>query len=115
MREGPMRNWKKVVSLVLLGFLELVFLAWILANNLPRRSADLDAFSRYERSRTAENLEAWMKERRKTENLVHWRRFVGGCLALGDLFLIVSIARKRIPPLVTNVTTAPPSAPLGVQ
>lgn len=102
-----MRKWTKAVSLALLGFLEVVFLSWILANNLPRRSADINAFMQYQRAPTAENLETWLKERRRTENEVNLRRYLGGCLALGNLSLIVWIARKQKAPLVANATTAP--------
>jgi hypothetical protein len=107
-----MRKLKKAVSLVLLGFLEVVFLSLILANTLPRRSADIDSFARYEKAPTAENREIWLKERQKTENEVDVRRYVGGCLALGNLFLIVYIARKQIVPLVANGAAIPASGPL---
>jgi hypothetical protein len=84
-----MSTWKKTILLVLLGFLEIVFLSWVLASNLPRRSADLAAFSRYQSAPTPENRELWLKEHQITQNEVDLRRSFGIILAIGNLILIV--------------------------
>jgi len=90
-----MRIGKKIVLLVVLGFLEVVFLSWVFASNLPRRSADIDAFMRYQGTPTEENKELWLKERQKTRNEVRLRVSIGVCLGAGNLFLIGWVARRR--------------------
>jgi hypothetical protein len=90
-----MKTGKKIVLLVVLGFLEVVFLSWIFASNLPRRSDDIEAFRRYQGAPTEENKEVWLKERQKTQGEVRLRVSLGGCLAAGNLFLIVWVARRR--------------------
>jgi hypothetical protein len=56
---------KCAVLLVVLGFWELVFLSWVFGSNLPRRSADIDAFMRYQGAPTERNKDLWLKEREK--------------------------------------------------
>lgn len=90
-----MRIWKKIVLTVVLGFLEIVFLSWVFASNLPRRSADIEAFTRYRNAPTEENRELWSKEREKTQNEVRLRVLLGVGLAVGNAFLIVWIARRK--------------------
>jgi hypothetical protein len=90
-----MRKWKKAILVVALGFLEVIFLSWVFASNLPRRSADIDAFTRYQSVPTEENKERWYKEREKTQNEVRLRVVLGVCLAAGNLFLIMWVARRR--------------------
>jgi hypothetical protein len=46
-------------------FGELVFLSWVFGSNLPRRSADIDAFMRYQGAPTERNKDLWLKEREK--------------------------------------------------
>jgi hypothetical protein len=90
-----MRMWKKAVLIVTLGFLEIIFLSLVFASNLPRRNADIDAFTRYQSAPTEENKELWRKEREKTQNEVRLSAALGGCLAAGNLLLIVWVARRR--------------------
>jgi hypothetical protein len=90
-----MRIWKKVVLLLALGVLEVVFLSWVFASNLPRRSADIDAFTRYRNAPTEENKALWSKEREKTQNEVRMRVSLGVFLAAGNAFLIGWIARRK--------------------
>lgn len=87
--------WKKVVLIVTLGFLEFVFLSLVFASNLPRRHADIDAFTRYQSTPTEDNKELWRKEREKTLNEVRLRVALGACLAAGNLFLIIWVAKRR--------------------
>ena len=89
-----MRKVPKIIFFAVMGLLELIFLSWIFASNLPRRSADLDALSRYQKTPTKENEELWLHERKNTQNELILRKSVGGCLALGNLILIVWVARK---------------------
>jgi hypothetical protein len=91
-----MKTGKKATLLVFLGFLEVVFLSWILASNLPRRSADLAAYMRYQSAPTSENKELWLKERQITQLEVKRRRYVGALLALTNLVLMGWVARKPI-------------------
>jgi hypothetical protein len=90
-----MRTGTKTIIIVVLGFLEIVFLSWIFASNLPRRSADLEAFSLYQKVPTVENHDLWMKERLITENDLKRRRYSGTALAIGNAFLMGWLARKR--------------------
>lgn len=90
-----MRIAKKIILLLVLGFLEVVFLSWIFASNLPRRSADIDAFMRYQVAPTEENRRLWLKQHQITENEVMRRRGLGTALALGNVFLMGWFARKR--------------------
>jgi hypothetical protein len=90
-----MKTWIKAVLIVALGFSEIIFLSWVFASNLPRRSADIDAFARYESAPTEENKELWRKEREKTQNEVRLRVRLGACLATGNLYLIVWVAKRR--------------------
>ncbi|PYU43974.1 MAG: hypothetical protein DMG54_10735 [Acidobacteria bacterium] len=90
-----MRTGKKTVLLLVLGFLEVVFLSWTFASNLPRRSADIDAFMRYQSAPTEENKELWLKERQKTQNEVTLMTSLGVCLAVGNGFLMGWVVRRR--------------------
>src|SRR5438445_12826643 len=90
-----MRIGKKTVLLVILGFLEVVFLSWVFASNLPRRRTDIDAFMHYQSVPTEENKELWLKERKKTQSEVRLRVSLGVCLAVGNLFVIARIVRMR--------------------
>jgi len=89
-----MRTGKKTVLPVVLEFLEIVFLSWVFASNLPRRSADIDAFMRYQGAPTEENRDLWRKEREKTQSEVRLRVSLGVCLAVGNLFLMGWVARR---------------------
>jgi hypothetical protein len=109
-----MRSTKKAILLVVLGLLEVVFASWILASNLPRRSADIEAFTRYQNAPTDQNKELWLKERQQTQNEVRLRVFVGICLAAGNLFLIVWVARRRSPSLKSGDALGSPDVPLDV-
>jgi|SRR5580658_9894264 hypothetical protein len=90
-----MTTGRKAVLLIFLAFLEIVFLSWVFASSLPRRSADIDAFMRYQSAPTEENKQLWLNQRHITENEVTQRRGVGTALALGDLFLMGWLVRKR--------------------
>ena len=90
-----MRTWKKAVLIAVLGFLELVFLSWVLASNLPRRAAEIEALTRYENAPTEENEKLWTKERERTENEVRLRIISGVCLSIGNAFLLRWVIRKR--------------------
>jgi hypothetical protein len=68
----------------------------VFASNLPRRQADIDAFTRYQAAPTEENKELWRKEREKTLTEVRLREALGGCLAAGDFFLIVWVAKRQV-------------------
>lgn len=92
--ESQMRTWKKVTLIVVLAFLEMVFLSWGLASNLPHRRSEVDAFTRYESAPTQENKQLWNKERERTESEVRLRATLGVCLAVGNLFLIGWVARR---------------------
>ena len=89
-----MRTWKKAVLVAVLGFLELVFLSWVLASNLPRRAAEIEAFTSYENAPTEENKKLWTKEREKSENEVRLRMISGLCLSIGNAFLLWWVIRK---------------------
>jgi hypothetical protein len=89
-----MRRTKKIAILVILFFCELVLLSWVFAPNLPRRSADVDAFTRYRNAPTEENKAIWLKERQKTEREVSIGTSLGVCAAVGNLFLITWVARR---------------------
>jgi len=90
-----MKTGKKTVLLVVLGLLEVVFLSWTFAPNLPRRSADINAFMRYQSVPTEENKELWLKERQKTQNEVTLMTSLGVCLAVGNGFLMGWVVRRR--------------------
>lgn len=105
---------KKVVLLVVLGFLEVVFLSWVFASNLPRRSADIDAFMQYQRAPTEENKELWLKERQKTQSEVSLRVSLGVCLAVGNGFLIGWVARRRTKSESVGGTVPSPDAPVKI-
>ena len=92
-----MGTMKKTFLLVVLALLEVVFVSWIVASNLPRRSADIEAFMRYQSAPTEQNKDLWLKERQKTESEVRLRVTVGVFLTIGNGFLIVWVLRKRTP------------------
>jgi hypothetical protein len=110
-----MRIGKKTVLLVVLGFLEVVFLSWIFAANLPRRSADIDAFMRYQGAPTEENKGLWLKEREKTQSEVRLRVSLGLCLAVGNLFLIGWVVRRGTKPSTVGDALGSPDTPLKVR
>jgi hypothetical protein len=110
-----MRIGKKTVLLVVLGFLEVVFLSWIFASNLPRRSADIDAFRRYQSAPTEENKSLWLKEREKTQSEVRLRVSLGVCLAAGNLFLIGWVVRRGTKSSTVGDALGSPDAPLNVR
>jgi hypothetical protein len=110
-----MRIGKKTVLLVVLGFLEVVFLSWIFAANLPRRSADIDAFMRYQSAPTEENKAPWLKKREKTQSEVRLRVALGVCLAGGDLFLIGWVVRKGTKSSRVDDALGYPGTPLNVR
>jgi len=110
-----MRIGKKTVLLVVLGFLEVVFLSWIFASNLPRRSADIDAFMRYQSAPTEENKSLWLKEREKTQSEVRLRVSLGVCLAAGNLFLIGWVVRRGTKSSTVGDALGSPDAPLNVR
>lgn len=86
---------KKAIPLALLAFLEIVFIAWILAANTPRRAAELAAFSRYQSTPTPENKALWIEEHRKSQQEAIIRKAIGAFLAVGNLVLIGWVARRR--------------------
>ena len=90
-----MKTGKKAILLVILGFLEVVFLSWILASNIPHRSADVSAYMTYQSAPTSENKDLWLKERQITQLEIKRRRYFGAFLALGNLVLIGWVARKQ--------------------
>jgi|SRR6266571_3087977 len=110
-----MRIAKKTVLLVVLGFLEVVFLSWVFASNLPHRSADIDAFMRYQSVPTEENKELWLKEREKTQSEVRLRVSLGVFLAAGNLLLIGWVARRRTISSTSGDALGCPDAPLDVR
>jgi hypothetical protein len=109
-----MGKLRKLVFFIVMGLLELVFLSWVFASNLPRRSADLNAFARYQKAPTKENEDLWLKERQKTQNEVILRKSVGICLASGNLILIVWVARRWKRPVQSSHTTRSPEASVDV-
>jgi hypothetical protein len=110
-----MRTGKKTVLLLVLGFLEVVFLSWVVASNLPRRSADIDAFMRYQSAPTEENKNLWLKEREKTQSEVRLRVSLGVCLGVGNLFLMGWVARRRTKSSTPDDALRSPDAPLNVR
>jgi uncharacterized ion transporter superfamily protein YfcC len=97
-----MRKSLKAVFLVVMSLLEIVFLSWVFASNLPRRSADIEAFSRYQAEPTEENEKLWQQERQKTLHEVRLRKSVGACLAVGNVLLMVWVARRRGKPAIAD-------------
>jgi hypothetical protein len=79
----------------MLGLLEVAFLALIFASNRPRRSAEIDALTRYEIAPTRLNYEAWQKEGRITQNEVTLRKGMGFVLAVSNLAVMVLVYRKK--------------------
>lgn len=110
-----MRIGKKAVLLIVLAFLEVVFLSWVFASSLPRRSADIDAFMRYQNSPTEGNKALWLKERQKTQSEVTLRVTLGVCLAAGNLFLIGWVARRRTISSTPSDALGSPDAHLDVR
>jgi hypothetical protein len=110
-----MSRTKRTILLVVLGLLEVVFVSWVFASNLPRRSADIDAFRRYQSAPTEENKELWLQERQKTQSEVGLRKSLGACLAVGNLLLIVWVARRQTKPSAADDTLGSPAAPLDVR
>lgn len=90
----PERKGKMKIILILLVLLEVVFLSWAFASNLPRRSADVNAFMRYQNAPTEENKALWLKERQTTQSEVNLRVTLGVCLATANLILIGWVARR---------------------
>jgi hypothetical protein len=90
-----MARTKKIAVLVVLAFLEIVFLSLVFASNLPRRRADIDAFWKYQNAPTEGNKQTWLKVRQETELEVRLRVFFGFCLATGNAFLIRWVAQRR--------------------
>ena len=101
-----MRIWKKTILLVVLGFLEMVVLSGLFASHLPRRSADLETFWRYQKTPTPENFDAWMKERQITLSEVRWTKFAAATLAIGNLLLMGWLARRRSTPVAVESSTS---------
>ena len=91
-----MKHFGKIAVLTVLGLLEIVFLSWALASNLPRRESELAAFTRYQSAQTPENMEQWLKERQVSEREVILRKSVGYFLVVGNLCLIVYLGRRRV-------------------
>lgn len=81
--------------MTLLGLMEVVFLALALASNRPRRSAELDALTRYGIAPTRENYEAWQKEGQISQNEVTFRKPAGFVLALGNVAVMVLVYRRN--------------------
>jgi len=78
-----------------IGVFGVVFASWAFASNLPRRSADIETFRRYQSAPTEANKQFWLQERQKTQNEVTWRKYAVVVLAFGNVFLIVWIARRK--------------------
>jgi hypothetical protein len=91
-----MSRGKKIAILIFLSFIEIVFLSWIFEANLPHRSADVAAFTRYQDAPTEENKARWLKEREITQSEVRLRTSLGVSLAVGNLFLVMWTASRRI-------------------
>lgn len=106
-----MSTAKKTILLVILGLLEVVFASRIFASNLPRRSADIEAYRRYQSTPTEENKELWLQERQKTQNEVTLRRYVGAALAFGNLVLIVWVASQKRRSPSESIAPTPGIAP----
>lgn len=79
----------------MLGILEVVFLALIFASSHPRRSAEIDALTRYEIAPTRENYEAWQKEGQISQNEVTFRKCAGFVLALSNVAVMVLVYRRN--------------------
>jgi hypothetical protein len=94
--------WKKTIVLTVLGFLEVVFLSWALASNLPHRSADAKSLQSYLAAPTPEHYSLWVKEHQITLTEVKWRRYVGTTLAVGNLLLIGFLALKQAKPAIAG-------------
>lgn len=90
-----MRRAGRVIMLSILGLLEVIFLSWAIAPNLPHRSADLREFAKYQSAPTDQNRELWIQERERTQSQMRFRRYIGGGLAAANLFLIVWLGRRR--------------------
>ena len=90
-----MRLWSKVCLIVFLALLEVMLVEVIVGQVLPRRAADVDTFWKYYKTPTAENLESWRRERQKTLREVVLGKTVAGCLALGNILLIIKVFRKQ--------------------
>ncbi len=103
-----MKKPLKVTLLIVMGLLEIVFLSWIFASNLPRRSAEIEAFVRYQAAPTQENEKLRQQERERTQSEVTLRKSVGACLAVGNVLLVVWVARRRGKPAI--VENAPDSS-----
>jgi hypothetical protein len=84
----------KISILFLLVFLEIVFLSLALGSHLPRRSSELEAFTRYQKAQTPQNRESWLKERQFSEREVKLRKGIGYSLAVLNLCLIIWVAKR---------------------
>jgi hypothetical protein len=90
-----MKRTKTIAILGALGLLEIIFLSWAIAANRPRRASEMAAFMSYQNAPTIENMALWLKERQVSEREVTLRRYSGGFLAVGNLGLIIYLARRR--------------------
>ncbi len=89
-----MTLWKTTL-LAVMGLLEVVFLSWIFASNIPHRSADISAFQQYRATPTEENKKRWLREREKTQREVTIRKSLGAFFAFGNALLMVWVARRQ--------------------
>ena len=92
-----MRRAGRVILLSILGVLEVVFLSWAIAPNLPHRSADLREFAKYQSAPTDQNRERWLQERERTQSQLRFRRYIGGGLAAANLLVMLRLGRRRAP------------------
>jgi hypothetical protein len=90
-----MRLAKKVTIFGIFALLEVLFLSWAIAPNLPHRSADLRAFAKYQSAPTDQNKDIWLKEQQSTQNEMKLRRYLGSTLAFGNIFVVVWLVRRR--------------------
>jgi len=90
-----MTRTRKIVILAALGLLEIIFLSWAVAANRPRRASEVAAFMSYQSAPTSENRDLWLKERQVSEREVMLRRYLGCFLAVGNLGLVVYLARRH--------------------
>jgi hypothetical protein len=110
-----MKTSRKAILILVLGLVEVVLLSWIFATNLPRRSADIDAFVRYQNAPTEVNERLWLQERQKTQREVSLRKSLGACLAFGNLILIGWVARRRTKPSTKDDALGSPDTPLDIR
>jgi hypothetical protein len=89
---------KRIIIIAVLGLLEVVFISWAVASNLPHRNSEILALQKYQNDPTEENKRALLKEQEITQSEVTKRRVIGVCLGSGNLLLLVWLLRKATAP-----------------